>query len=80
MNYETEVLPPNVQWFLQYSGFGESTVLSLYTRSSPNLPWRKYMKAKHVLDIKAEGGRVLIMCKSADRKKDFKVAGFVDSF
>lgn len=80
VNYETEVLPPNVQWFLQYSGFGESTVLSLYTRSSPNLPWRKYMKAKHVLDIKAEGGRVLIMCKSADRKKDFKVAGFVDSF
>ena len=65
---------------MQYSGFGETTVLSLYTRVRLNSPWRKYLKAKHVLDVKAEGRRVLIMCKSSERKKDFKVAGFVDSF
>ena len=38
------------------------------------------MKAKHVLDVQAYGHRILIMCKSSERKKDFKVAGFVEFF
>lgn len=80
MNYDVEVLGPDLQWFMQYSGFGETTVLSLYTRTGPNSTWRKYMKAKHVLDIQADGSRVLIMCKSPERKKDFKVAALVETF
>ena len=80
MTYEIEELGPGVQWFMQYSGFGESTTLSLYTRNGPTSPWRKYLKAKHVLDIRADGRRVLIVCKSSERKKDFKVAGQVDYF
>jgi hypothetical protein len=81
VNYDLEVLGPDVQWFMQYSGFGETTELSLYTKTGPNsTSWRKYLKAKHVLDIQADESRVLIMCKSAERKKDFKVAGFVESF
>lgn len=75
-----EVLGADVQWFMQYSGFGETTVLSLYTRSGPNSPWRKFLRAKYVLDIRAEGTRVIIVCKSSDRRKDFKVAGSVDTF
>ena len=80
MNYDIEVLGPELQWFMQYSGFGETTVLSLYTKTGPNSTWRKFLKAKHVLDIQADGSRVLIMCKSSERKKDFKVAGLVDTF
>jgi hypothetical protein len=80
VNYDVEVLGPDLQWFMQYSGFGETTVLSLYTRTGPNSTWRKYMKAKHVLDIQADGSRVLIMCKSPERKKDFKVAALVETF
>ena len=38
------------------------------------------MKAKHVLDVQADGSRVLIMCKSSERKKDFKVAALVETF
>ena len=75
-----EVLGADVHWFMQYSGFGETTVLSLYTKSGPNSTWRKFLRAKYVLDIKAEGTRVLIMCKSSDRRKDFKVAGSVETF
>ena len=63
-----------VQWF------GETTVFSLYTRTEPNSTWRKYLRAKHVLDIQADGGRVLIMCKSSERKKNFKLAGLMDIF
>ena len=80
VNYETENLAPDVKWFMQYSGFGETTVLSLYTKTGANSTWRKYLKAKHVLDVQAVGDRVFIMCKSSERKKDFKVAGFVESF
>ena len=80
VNYDIEVLGPDVQWFMQYSGFGETTVLALYTKTGPNSTWRKYLKAKHVLDIQADESRILIMCKSAERKKDFKVAGFMESF
>ena len=80
MNYDVEELGPDVQWFMQYSGFGETTVLSLYTRTGPTSTWRKYLRAKHVLDIQAVAGRVLIMCKSAERKKDFKLAGSADKF
>lgn len=80
VNYDVEDLGENVKWFLQYSGYGETTALSLYTKTGNNSTWRKYMRAKHVLDLQAMGRRVLIMCKSAERKKDFKVAGHVDSF
>lgn len=73
-------LGENVKWFMQYSGFGETTVLSLYTKTEIDTTWRRYMKVKHVLDLQADGKRVLIMCKSSERKKDFKVAGYVDSF
>jgi hypothetical protein len=80
VNYDVEVLGPELQWFMQYSGFGETTVLSVFTRTGPDSPWKKLLKVKHVLDIQADGGRVLIMCKSAERKKDFKLAGLVDTF
>lgn len=80
MTYDVDVLGEDVKWFMQYSGYGETTALSLYTKTANNPTWRKYMRAKHVLDVRADGPRVLIMCKSAERKKDFKVAGFVDSF
>jgi hypothetical protein len=73
-------LGENVMWFLQYSGFGETTVLSLYTKTGSNSTWKKYRRVKHVLDLQADGKRVLIMCKSAERKRDFKVAGNVDLF
>jgi hypothetical protein len=78
--YDIEVWGPDVQWFMQYSGFGETTQLSLFTRIGPDSPWKKYRRAKHVLDIQADGGRVLIMCKSSERKRDFKVAGLVETF
>lgn len=55
-------------------------VFSLYTKSASNLTWKKFMKAKQVLDVQADGGRLLIMCKSAERKRDFKVAGYVEAF
>lgn len=80
MTWDIDELGEDVKWLLQYSGFGETTVLSLYTKTGTNTTWRKYMRAKHVLDIQANGSRVMIMCKSADRKKDFKVSGYVDSF
>lgn len=35
------------------------------------------MKAKHVLDIEADGRRALIMCKSVEQKRDFKIVGSV---
>ena len=54
--------------------------MPLYTKTGPNSIWRKYLKAKYVLDIQADGSRILIMCKSAEQKRDFKVAGFVESF
>ena len=38
------------------------------------------MKVKHILDIQADGSRVLIMCKSSERKNDFKVAGLIETF
>ena len=79
-NYDLEVLDEDVKWFMQYSGYGETMALSLYTKSASNPTWKKYMKAKHVLDVQADGSRLLMMCKSAERKKDFKVAGYVDSF
>jgi hypothetical protein len=80
VTYDIEVLGEGVKWFMQYSGFGETTVLSLFTKTANNPTWKKYMRAKYVLDVQADGSRLLIMCKSAERKKDFKVAGFVDSF
>ena len=81
VTYDIEDLGPELQWFMQYSGFGETTVLSLYTKiRGSNSTWRKYMKAKYVLDIQAVGSRVFIMCKSAERKKDFKVAGLAETF
>ena len=55
-------------------------MLSLYTKTESNSTWKKYMRVKHVLDLQANGRKVLIMCKSAERKRDFKVAGYVDSF
>ena len=79
-NYDIEVLDQGVKWFMQYSGYGETTVLCLYTKSASNPIWKKYMKAKHVLDVQADGSRLLMMCKSAERKKEFKVAGYVDFF
>ena len=80
VTWDIDDLGEGVKWFLQYSGFGETTVLSLYTKTGNTTTWKKYMKAKHVLDIQAVGRRVHIMCKSAERKKDFKVAGHVESF
>ena len=80
VNYDIEVLGEGVKWFMQYSGFGETTVLSLYTKTADNHTWKKYMRVKQVLDVQAAGERLLIMCKSAERKKDFKVSGYVDSF
>ena len=40
INYEIEVLALDVKWFMQYSGFGETTTLSLYTKTGPNSTWR----------------------------------------
>jgi hypothetical protein len=80
VTYDIEVLGENVKWFMQYSGFGETTVLSLYTKTLDQLTYKKYRKVKHVLDVQADGNRLLIMCKSAERKKDFKVAGNVENF
>ena len=80
MTYDVEVLGKDVKWFMQYSGFGETTVLSLYTKTTNNPTWKKYMRAKHFLDVQAAGSRFVIMCKSAERKKDFKVAGYVEAF
>ena len=74
MNYNIEISGLDLQWFMQYSGFEETTALSLYTKIGPNSIWRKYLKAKHILDIQADGNRILIMCKSSERKKDFKVS------
>lgn len=48
-------------------------------KTGTNFTCRKYLKAKHVLDVQADGHRVLIMCKSSERKRDFKVVGFVES-
>jgi hypothetical protein len=80
VTYDIEVLGKNVKWFMQYSGFGETTVLSLYTKTLDQLTYKKYRKVKHVLDVQADGNRLLIMCKLAERKKDFKVAGNVENF
>jgi hypothetical protein len=80
VTYDIEVLGEDVKWFMQYSGFGETTVLALFTKTLSNPTWRKNLKVKHVLDVQADGSRLLIMCKSAERKKDFKVAGSVTSF
>lgn len=79
VNWDIDVFGDDVQWFMQYNGFGETMVLLLYTKIE-NIPtWRKYMKSKHVLNIQAVGRRVLIMCKSTPRK-DFKVEVSVESF
>lgn len=50
-NYDIEVLDQDVKWFMQYRGYRETTALSLYTKSASNPTWKKYMKAKHVLDV-----------------------------
>ena len=55
VNYDIDVLAEHVKWFMQYSGWGETMVLSLYTKSVSNHTWRKFMKAKHVLDVQADG-------------------------
>ena len=80
VNHDVEVLGPNLQWFMQYNGFRDTTVLSLYTKTGPNSTWRKYLKAKHVLDMQADGSQVLIICKLTERKKDLKVARLVKTF
>ena len=80
VTYDIEVLAEDVKWFMQYSGFGESTVLSLYTKTSTNPTWKKNMRVKQVLDVQAIGTRLVIMCKSAERRKDFKVAGEVEAY
>ena len=80
VTYDVENLGADVKWFMQYSGFGETTVLSLYTKTANNPTWKKFMRVKHILDVQAAGPRLLMMCKSAERKKDFKIAGNVDMF
>ena len=80
MNYDIDVLQKDVKWFMQYCGYGETTVLSLYTKSTSHPTRKKMMKVKQMLDVQADGSHLLIMCKSAERKKDFKVAGYVESF
>lgn len=55
VNWDIDVLGEDMQWFMQYSGFKETTVLSLYTKSGNSSTWRKYMKAKQILDIQADG-------------------------
>jgi hypothetical protein len=80
VTYDIEVLGEGVKWFMQYSGYGESTVLSLFTKTANSTSWKKYTRVKYVIDVRADGSRLLIMCKNAERKKDFKVAGSVDLF
>lgn len=39
---------------------------------------KKYMKTEHILDIQADERRILTIYKSAERRRDFKVAGSVE--
>lgn len=55
MTYDIDVLGDNVKWFMQYNGFGETIVLSLYTKNADNPTWKKYMKAKNILDVQVDG-------------------------
>jgi hypothetical protein len=68
--YDINVLEEDVKWFMQYSGFGETTVLSLYTKTANNPTWRKYITTKHVLDVQVDGSQCMIMCKSAEWKNN----------
>lgn len=80
VTYDIEVLGEDVIWFMQYSGFAETTVLSLFTKTASNPTWKKNMRIKQVLDVRADGSQLVMMCKAADRTKNFKVAGNVDAF
>ena len=55
-------------------------MLSLYTKTANNPIWKKYMRAKQILDVQAAGDNLVMMCKSAERRKDFKISGNVDAF
>jgi hypothetical protein len=41
VTYDIEVLGEDVIWFMQYSGFAETTVLSLFTKTASNPTWKK---------------------------------------